>query len=886
MTKIIPNLPANSILSNLAYQSLKQGHPMPTTAQLDTQSHTPMMRQYLNIKSEYPDMLVFYRMGDFYELFYEDALTAAKLLNITLTHRGSSNGKPIPMAGVPFHAADNYLAKLVKMGESIAICEQIGDPATSKGPIERAVSRIITPGTVSDEALLDEHSDNVLAVIHQAKHRFGIATLNMASGDFLLYECDDTNTLRSYLVQINPVEILISEDSVLDTTEYFALSPKRRPPWEFELKSAITQLCEQFETQDLDGFGVMSYQTALCAAGCLLQYAKYTQRNTLAHIKSIKNVKSSDTIQLDASTRRNLELTTNLQGNEKHTLVSVLDYCKTTMGGRLLRRWLHRPLRDHHQIRQRQQAIQELIANDSMDALSQPLNAIADIERILARIALHSARPRDLTGLRDSLAQLPVLQPLLAQHHTEILTQIKLSTTGFDNIQRLLKQAIIENPPVVIRDGGVIADGFDPELDQLRALSTNSDQFLVELECRERERSGIPTLKVGYNRIHGYYIEISRAQSENAPTEYIRRQTLKNVERYITPELKNFEDKVLSSRARALTREKQLYDDLLNTLNQDLTALQNCAEAIATLDVINSLAIAAQTHDYHCPILVNESGIVIHDGRHPVVEQVTLDPFVANDCKLTKKSKMQIITGPNMGGKSTYMRQTALIVLLAHVGSFVPAARATIGPIDKIFTRIGAADDLASGRSTFMVEMTETANILHNATKSSLILLDEIGRGTSTFDGLSLAWATSAHIAEHIGAFTLFATHYFELTTLPEHYKSSCNVHLNATEYGDKIVFLHKVKAGPASQSYGIQVAKLAGVPNMVILAAKNKLYELEAHTHQSTHQAKPSLQSDLFTEDSIPPVVEKLRTIQPDHLTARQALDILYELVELAHTD
>ncbi len=860
---------------------------MPTTAtELDRPSHTPMMRQYLNIKSEYPDMLVFYRMGDFYELFYADALKAAKLLNITLTHRGNSNGKPIPMAGVPFHAADNYLAKLVKMGESIAICEQIGDPATSKGPVERAVSRIITPGTVSDEALLDEHSDNVLAVVHQAKNSFGIATLDITTGDFLLYECTNINALRSYLVQINPVEILISEDSTLDTTENFAVSPKRRPPWEFELKSAIAQLCEQFETQDLDGFGVISYQTALCAAGCLLQYAKYTQRNTLSHIKSIKSVKISDTIQLDAATRRNLELTTNLQGNENHTLVSVLDYCKTTMGGRLLRRWLHRPLRDHHHIRQRQQAIQELTANDSMETLNQPLSAIADMERILARIALRSARPRDLTGLRESLAQLPLLQSLLDQQHTHILTQIKLNTTGFDKTYLLLNQAITENPPVVIRDGGVIANGFDPELDQLRALSTNSDQFLVELECREREHSGIPTLKVGYNRVHGYYIEISRAQSKNAPTEYIRRQTLKNVERYITPELKEFEDKVLSSRARALTREKQLYEDLLNMLNEDLTALQHCAEAIAKLDVINSLASTAKTHDYHCPTLVNDPGIVIHDGRHPVVEKVTHDPFVANDCKLTKKSRMQIITGPNMGGKSTYMRQTALIVLLAHIGSFVPATSATIGPIDKIFTRIGAADDLASGRSTFMVEMTETANILHNATKSSLILLDEIGRGTSTFDGLSLAWATSAHIAEHIGAFTLFATHYFELTTLPEHYKNCCNVHLNATEYGDKIVFLHKVKSGPANQSYGIQVAKLAGVPNPVILAAKNKLYELESHSHQSTHQAQPSLQNDLFARDKIAPAVEKLRAIQPDNLTARQALDILYELVELAHTD
>lgn len=854
-----------------------------TITEEPTASHTPMMRQYLGIKAQYPDLLVFYRMGDFYELFFDDAIRAAKLLNITLTQRGSSNGHPIAMAGVPYHAAESYLAKLVKLGESVVICEQLGDPATSKGPVERGVTRILTPGTVSDDLLLEEQRDNILAVIHFNHQKFGLATLDITRGEFRIQECNSQDELVSELTRIAPVELLASDDIQLEPLGLQQSTIKRRPPWEFELKSALVQLCEQFETQDLDGFGVRPYTTALQAAGCLLQYVKYTQRHTLPHIKAITAEKISDTIQLDASTRRNLELTQNLQGTEHNTLVSVLDHTNTAMGSRLLRRWIHQPLREHFLIRKRQQAITEMIAVDGLEALKKSLDLIVDIERILSRIALRSARPRDLLGLRQSILQLPILHSLLEPYHSDFLTHIKMRIGDFETVAALLTRAIADNPPVVIRDGGVIAKGYDALLDNLRTLSSNNNQFLIDLELRERERTQINTLKVGYNRVHGYYIEISRAQSSKAPADYIRRQTLKNMERFITPELKEYEDNVLSSKSRALAREKELYDELLEKLNIYLAELQQCAQALAELDVISNFAERAITLNYTCPTLVNEAGITILEGRHPVIEQVVKDPFIANNCKLTKKSRMQIITGPNMGGKSTYMRQVALITLMTHIGCFVPAHEVSIGPIDKIFTRIGAADDLARGRSTFMVEMTETANILHNATKHSLVLLDEIGRGTSTFDGLSLAFATAAHIAEKIGAFTLFATHYFELTTLSEQFKTISNVHLNATEYAEKIVFLHKVKPGPASQSYGIQVAKLAGIPTDVITLAKNKLYDLEQQSHQSSVQMHTPEQAQLFSSTQPSAALTKLKTLNADSLTPRQALDVLYELIELA---
>ena len=843
--------------------------------------HTPMMQQYLKIKAEYPDLLLFYRMGDFYELFFEDATRAAKLLDITLTTRGKSAGEPIPMAGVPFHAAENYLAKLIKLGESVVICEQVGDPANSKGPVAREVTRIITPGTITDEALLDERKDNTLMVIYDHNQRYGIATLAITNGNFRIQECASKEALLTELERIQPAELLISESSSLDQILRNDKALKRRPPWEFELSTAKSSLCQQLNTKDLSGFGIEQAPLAISAAGCLLQYVKFTQRNALPHIRAIKLEQHCEAIALDPATRRNLELCQNIQGSTENTLASVLDRTSTTMGSRLIRRWIHQPLRNREILMQRQNAIGTLLDNFYYTDLQAILKGAADMERLLARVALRSARPRDLTGLRNTLERLPRLQQALKDTISKKLKIITQAFGNFENLCALLHQAIIESPPVVIRDGGVIADGYDVELDELRALSKNSSNFLVDLEMRERERTRLSTLKVGYNRIHGFYIEISRAQSDKAPAEYIRRQTLKNVERYITPELKTYEEKVLSAQAKALAREKQLWDELLNQLNEFLIPLQTCASAIAELDVLCNLAERAAALNLCAPTLSDQSGIQIENGRHLVVEDVMDGPFIPNDTRLNPERRMLMITGPNMGGKSTYMRQTALIVLLAYTGSYVPAKAATIGPIDRIFTRIGASDDLTSGRSTFMVEMTETANILHNATENSVVLMDEIGRGTSTFDGLSLAWACAAYLAEHVKAYTLFATHYFELTRLEESLGLVKNVHLDATEHDDKIVFLHAVKEGPANQSYGLQVAQLAGVPQPVIAQAKAKLHELENHTFKQTIAINQPHQSSFF-EEKTSPALEKLQSIDPNQLTPRDALDILFTLKSL----
>lgn len=843
------------------------------------QSHTPMMRQYLQIKSQYPDTLMFYRMGDFYELFFEDAQRAASLLDITLTYRGKTAGQPIPMAGVPYHAAEAYLAKLVKLGESIVICEQVGDPATSKGPVAREVARILTPGTVTDEALLNAKQDNMLiSICINADNTFGIASCDISSNQITLVEVNTKTELDAVLRQFEPTEVLLSEDSPLIDELTIPCRLTKRPPWEYQYNTAVEQLCEQFETHDLAGFGVTGHDTALQAAGSLLQYIKYTQRERLPHLKAINTQHVCDTIQLDSATQINLELITNSQGEQKNTLFSVLNHTATAMGTRCLRRWLVRPLRDHQRIRHRQTAIQALITTDCYTTLHQLMKPIADIARISGRIALMTARPRDLSALRDSLAQLPLISDQISSLQTPLLNECFHAIQHFEACHQTLTRAIIPQPPVVLRDGGVIATGYDAELDELRALSENSNQFLLEMEQREKEKTGLSTLKVGYNRVHGYYIEISRAQADQAPTAYIRRQTLKNVERFITPELKTHEDKVLSSRTRALAREKHLYEALLKSLNDNIECLQACADAIMKIDVITTLAERAVSLNYTCPKLTQDPGLHIVGGRHPVIEQVLTTPFVANDIKLSRQTSMQMITGPNMGGKSTYMRQTALITLLAHVGSFVPAKQATIGPIDKIFTRIGAADDLSSGRSTFMVEMTEAANILHNATAHSLVLLDEIGRGTSTFDGLSLAWAIAEYMTIHTQAFTLFATHYFELTALADLHKPIQNVHLNATEYGDRIVFLHKVKSGPANQSYGIQVAKLAGVPTAVISNAKDKLHALEQEAY-ATHKQQTPEQAELFVENNTSALEDKLRDTNLDTLTPKAALDLLYEL-------
>ncbi|MEW8534607.1 MAG: DNA mismatch repair protein MutS [Candidatus Thiodiazotropha endolucinida] len=845
-----------------------------------SQQHTPMMQQYLRIKGEHPDMLVFYRMGDFYELFFADAEKAARLLDITLTKRGQSAGKPIPMAGVPYHAAEGYLARLVKQGESVAICEQIGDPATSKGPVERKVVRIVTPGTLTDEALLEERRENLLLAINEGDD-YGLAALDLASGRFTIQQLSGLEALSGELERLSPAEILLDEDSTLPEALTLRNGVTRHPAWHYDPDSAERLLCKQFGTRDLGGFGCQEQPLAVAAAGCLLQYVEETQFGALPHIRGMRVEHRDQSVIIDAATRRNLELVHSLSNQPQHTLAGIMDRTVTAMGSRMLRRWISQPLRHREAVAERHATIEALLASRLYHELREILQGIGDIERILSRVALKSARPRDLATLRDAIGALPQLQPLLTQLDSPLSPALARQIGEHPTIHQLLQGAIIEQPPMLIRDGGVIAEGYDAELDELRALSQNADQFLLDLESRERERTGIATLKVSYNRVHGYYIEISRGQSDRAPEDYIRRQTLKGAERFITPKLKKFEDQVLSARERALAREKYLYDQLLDRLCKELTPLQQCAEGLARLDVLCNLAERAQQLNLVSPQLVEEPGLQITDGRHPVVEQVSSDPFVANSVTFDDQQRMLIITGPNMGGKSTFMRQIALIVLLAYSGSFVPAAAARIGPIDRIFSRIGASDDLAGGRSTFMVEMEETANILHNATAQSLVLMDEIGRGTSTFDGLSLAWSCAVELATCLRAYTLFATHYFELTTLPEEYPGIGNLHLDAVEHGDTIVFLHAVREGPANQSYGLQVATLAGVPKPVILRARQRLLELEARAQRHAEQQ----QSQLPLFDPEPPdmeasaVEQQLREIDPDELTPREALEALYRL-------
>ncbi|WP_088331816.1 DNA mismatch repair protein MutS [Lacimicrobium sp. SS2-24] len=849
--------------------------------------HTPMMQQYLRIKAEHPHILLFYRMGDFYELFYEDARRAAELLDISLTARGKSGGDPIPMAGVPYHAVEGYLARLVKMGQSVAICEQVGDPATSKGPVERKVTRIVTPGTITDEALLEEKRDNLLAAVFQQKQTqgqyiFGYATLELASGRFSLCELADEQDLQAELQRSQPAELLYPEGfAAFHLIEQYK-GLRRRPDWEFDLETATTQLNQQFGTKELTGFGVSQAHAGLCAAGCVLQYVKDTQRAALPHIRAISLESNSDTVQMDAATRRNLELTRNLSGGTDNTLFAVLDKTSTAMGSRLLQRWLHRPLTDTGVLAQRQSMIHALMGSD-LETLRGHLKLVGDIERVLGRLALRSARPRDFARLRQAFTQLPELHEFI--HHLDCppLHQLASDMPPVPKLLELLNRALVENPPVLMRDGGVIAPGYHEELDALRALSKGATDYLAELEEREKARTEIPTLKVGFNRVHGYYIEISRGYAGQVPPEYVRRQTLKNNERYIIPELKEYEDKVLTSQSRALALEKRLYDELFGHFLPHLSALQRAAAALSELDVLANLAERAATLDYHCPTFTEERGMRYDRGRHPVVEQVMSSPFIANPLAMSATRRMLIITGPNMGGKSTYMRQTALIVLMACIGSFVPAENACIGPIDRIFTRIGASDDLASGRSTFMVEMTETANILNNATTNSLVLMDEIGRGTSTYDGLSLAWATACYLAERISAFTLFATHYFELTQLASQLEALSNVHLDAVEYDEGISFMHAVQEGAADRSYGLQVAQLAGVPRAVIDAARIKLQELEQLNHDkqvvASEVAAPAQLNFAQMDDALHKAVDQLN---PDELSPRQALETLYKLKAL----
>jgi len=852
--------------------------------------HTPMMRQYLGLKAQHPDMLLFYRMGDFYELFFEDAEKASRLLGITLTQRGSSNGQPIKMAGVPYHAAEGYLAKLAKLGEAVAICEQIGDPATSKGPVERQVARILTPGTLTDTALLDESRDNQLLSIFQADGLIGLARLNLAAGTFILSEIA-IGMLGQELERIAPSEILLADDFQHAAIGSSKVAKKRLSPWQFDFDSAFNTLTKQLNTYDLNGFGCAGLKVAICAAGALLDYVKHTQRTTLPHINALTVETTSAYIQLDAATRRNLEIDLTLRGEAAPTLYSLLNTTQTAMGSRLLRHWLHHPLRDRYAVIARHEAVAELMQHQHYANLNAPFKAVGDIERMTARIALKTARPRDLSGLLMSLQQLPLLQTQLQGLQAHMLETLATHLHAPHEGVTLLNSAIRPEPSVVLREGGVIADGYDAELDELRALQNNHGEFLLQYEAAEKARTGISNLKVEYNSVHGFYIEMSRTQAESAPAEYRRRQTLKNVERFITPELKAFEDKVLSANDRALAREKMLYEQVLNQLLPFIAQLQVNANAVACLDVLACFAERAVTLKYVAPEFSAEAGMHIVAGRHPVVEQITVatsgQPFIANDVLLNPYRQLLLITGPNMGGKSTFMRQTALIVLLAHCGCFVPASLAKIGEIDRIMTRIGASDDLAGGRSTFMVEMTETANILHNATDKSLVLLDEIGRGTSTFDGLSLAWAVAKQLLEKNRSYTLFATHYFELTRIVDEFKQAANVHLDAIEHGSEqnksIVFMHKVEEGAANQSYGLQVAQLAGIPKSVVAAAKRKLIQLERN-----NVVQDSTQPDMFTSNEaivelpIHPALSALEAIQADDLTPKQALDVLYQLKAL----
>ena len=875
--------------------------------------HTPVMQQYLRIKAEFPDKLLFYQMGDFYELFFDDARRANELLDISLTARGRTNGQPIPMAGVPAHSAEGYLARLLRKGVSVAICDQVGDPATSRGPVERRVTRILTPGTVTDESLLDERRDRLLAAVNPGpRGAHGLAVLNMSSGDFVVTECDAEDALATEIARLAPAEILVADDHLRPGGRAASgvlagcpgLTP--RPPWMFDTASARRLLLDQFGTRDLRGFGCESLELGIGAAGCVLEYARATNCGPVPHVSGLRTERHEDTVVLDAVSRRNLEITESVTGEAERSLAGILDRTVTAMGSRLFRRWLGRPLRDLETVRRRQQFIGARVDGGDDPDTEDLMRQVGDLERILARVAIRSARPRDLTQLRTALGAFPALRERLGAVDGPLAVDLGSRIHDFGPLREHLERAIVEAPPISVREGGVIATGFDPELDRLRAIGDDATGFITELEARERTRTGLPGLKVGYNRVHGYYIEVSRANADRVPVEYVRRQTLKSVERYLSPELKQFENQALGARERSLALERTLYEGVVETASAELERLQDSARAIAEFDVLSNLADRAVELDLSRPEVTGEPGIRIRRGRHLVVEALGDDPFVPNDLDLDPERRMLVVTGPNMGGKSTYMRQVAHIVLLSWAGGFVPAESAVIGPVDRIFTRIGAADDVSGGRSTFMVEMTETANILHNATPRSLVLLDEIGRGTSTWDGLALAWATGSHLAERLGSFTLFATHYFELTALAVEHDAVANVHLDAVEHDRGIVFLYEVAPGPASRSYGIQVAKLAGVPRAVVRQAQRKLSRLEAEGGGGAARSQLSLfTSDVFgtgleTEgdregtdpgerirrERADALLDAFEAIDPDDLSPREALEAFFRLKEMSARD
>jgi len=859
--------------------------PAPLNTGTKTPSHTPLMQQYFGIKSEFPETLLLFRMGDFYEVFFDDAKRAAKLLDITLTTRGESGGAPIPMAGVPHHALDNYLARLVRQGESAAICEQVSEPVPGKGLVERKVVRVVTPGTITEEALLESRQENLLAALSGSGKNLALAWLELASGRFQVRMLGSLEDVEAQLERLQPAELLIEEGHELPFGNRDRI--RHRPPWKFDAQQAEKLLCEQFSTSDLIGFGIADLPLAITAAGVLLDYLQETQRTALPHLRGVQLEQAGEFLHLDAISRRNLEIESSLSGEKDPTLIGIMDSSVTAMGGRLLRRWIGNPLRKRETLARRHAAIGALLAGHRYEPFRDELRSVGDVERILSRVALATARPRDLTTLRHALGAMPRLAAILGSGDEDLQNAIG-ELPAFPELQQLLIRAIVDEPPVLIRDGGVIAGGYDAELDELRARSGNASEFLLNYEREQKERTAIPSLKVGYNRVHGYYIEVTHTHQHLVPVEYTRKQTLKSAERYITGELKTFEDQVLSSRERALAREKFCYSELLQRLLDEIEPLQDMASRLSRLDVLCAFAERAERLDLVCPDMSGRDGLEINGGRHPVVEQIQDEPFTPNDIRLDDDTRMLIITGPNMGGKSTYMRQTALIVLLAHAGSWVPAKSAVIGPIDRIFTRIGAGDDLARGRSTFMVEMSETANILHNATANSLVLMDEIGRGTSTYDGLALAWACAVYLARKVSAYTLFATHYFELTHLAEQEPSVANVHLRAVEHKDRIVFLHSVESGPASQSYGLQVAALAGIPRTVLTRARKHLALLEKQQRAEEPQLGLFDQPAYLDEEAEPetagddPLRRKVEEIDPDTLTPREALALLYELKEL----
>ncbi len=865
----------NKSLSSV--KTVQTGHP--------SAAHTPMIRQYLGIKAEYPDTLLFYRMGDFYELFFEDAEKAAKLLDITLTSRGKSANNAIPMAGVPFHSVDQYLEKLVTQQISVAICEQIGDPSTSKGPVERKVVRIITPGTLTEENLLDDRTENITAALFSSNGKIGIATLEISSGRFRGFEVDHPERLSSEILRLHAAEFLVAQNQ---SGQFDNKRETEIPDWYFDEARAHQVLCDTFAAQSLRAFGSADFPIATRAAGALLRYIRDLHGNATPHITGIDYEQQNSTVIIDAVSRKNLEIDSTQDGKPGLSLIKLFDHCDTSMGARMLRRWFNGPTRDYQTLRQRHDATGWLLQEQRYRTLKPLLKQIGDMERILARIAMKTAQPRDLVRLKNALGILPEISTFIEASSSERLQSLLPMLSTKPTTRQLLARALKDEPPSVIREGGVLRDEYDQQLGEFRHLQRDSGEFLIKLEAQEKQRTGITNLRIKYNRVHGYYIELPRSKSEQVPKEYIRRQTVKNAERFVTEELKVFEDKILSAKSKALAREKWLYYDIIETLIPQVTDLLRCANALAILDCLNNYAERALTLKLNRPDLVEELVLIIAEGRHPVVEQVLESDFIANSVSLDKKSKMQIITGPNMGGKSTYMRQIAIITLLSYTGAFIPAKSAQIGPIDRIYTRIGAADDLAGGRSTFMVEMTEMAHILRNATPNSLVLVDEIGRGTSTFDGLALAWACAGELANRLQAFTLFSTHYFELTALAEQLKSASNVHLSAVEHGNDIVFLYNVKNGPANQSYGLQVARLAGVPDDVIENSRLKLYSLENQYVESSNNAKKSLnphniptQSSLFTSNRAEEqaVIARLKDLVIDQISPREALNILYEL-------